>query len=99
MDMQTPTSFYAPSPPEMPNELPPLQYLDRFETRYESANRGIRWNAQWVNVSITCAGEYIGLEEIDDGVWSVYFGPLKLGRLLEKHMRIEDAYGRLKRHL
>lgn len=29
---------------------------------------------------------------------NVYFGPLKLGRLLERHMRIEDAYGRLKRH-
>ena len=26
-----------------------------------------------------------------------YFGPLKLGRLLERHMRIEDAYGRLRR--
>jgi putative transposase len=36
--------------------------------------------------------------EIDDGVWNVYFGPLKLGRLLERHMRIEDAYGKLKRH-
>jgi len=44
-----------------------------------------------VNVSITGAGEYIGLEEIDDGVWNVSFGPLKLGRLLARHMRIEDA--------
>jgi putative transposase len=58
----------------------------------------MRWNRQWVNVSIGCAGEDAGLEEIDDGVWNVYFGPLKLGRLLERHMRIEDAYGRLKRH-
>jgi hypothetical protein len=48
-------------------------------------------------VSITCAGEYVGLKEIDDGVWNVYFGPVKLGRLLERHMRIEDEYGRLKR--
>jgi len=37
------------------------------------------------------------LDEIDDGIWNVYFGPLKLGRLLERQMRIEDAYGRLKR--
>lgn len=37
-------------------------------------------------------------EEIDAGVWNVYCGPLKLGRLLERHMRIEDAYVRLKRH-
>ena len=53
---------------------------------------------QWVCVSRVCIGEYIGLEEIDNGVWNVYFGPLKLGRFLERHMRIEDAYGRLKRH-
>jgi hypothetical protein len=36
---------------------------------------------------------------LESVVWTVYFGPLKLGRLLEKHMRIEDAFGRLKRHL
>ena len=45
-----------------------------------------------------CAREYVGLEEIEDGIWNVYFGPLKLGRLHERHMRIEDAYGRLARH-
>ena len=99
LDLQTPASVYEPSPRAMPDRLPPLEYPDRFETRYVSANGGIRWNAQWVNVSITCVGEYVGLEEIDDGIWNVYFGPLKLGRLLEKHMRIEDAFGRLKRHL
>ncbi len=98
LDMQTPASVYEPSPREMPNTLPPLEYPDRFEVRYVSANGGIRWNHHWINVSITCAGEYVGLEEIDDGVWNVYFGPLKLGRLLERHMRIEDALGKLKRH-
>jgi len=98
LDMQTPASLYRCSPQEMPDKLPPLEYPDRFEIRYVSYNGGIRWNHRWVNVSITCAGEYVGLEEIDEGVWNVYFGPLKLGRLLEKHMRIEDAFGRLSRH-
>ena len=98
LDMQTPAARYEPSPRPMPNKLPSLEYPDRFEVRYVSANGGIRWNKRWVNVSITCVGEYVGLEEIDDGVWNVYFGPLKLGRLLERHMRIEDALGRLERH-
>ena len=98
LDQQTPASVYRPSLREMPTKLPPLQYPDRFEVRYVSANGGIRWNSDWVNVSIVCAGEYVGLEEIDDGLWNVYFGPLKLGRLHERHMRIEDEYGRLKRH-
>lgn len=97
LDMRTPASLYEPSPRAMPAKLPSFQYPDRFETRYVSANGGIRWNSQWVNVSTVCIGEYVGLEEIDDSIWNVYFGSLKLGRLLERHMRIEDAYGRLKR--
>jgi transposase InsO family protein len=98
LDQQTPASVYQPSAREMPDKLPPLEYPDRFEVRYVSANGGIRWNSDWVNVSIVCAGEYVGLEEIDDGIWNVYFGRLKLGRLHERHMRIEDEYGRLTRH-
>ena len=98
LDMRTPAAYDEPSPREMPNTRPPLEYPDRFEVRYVSANGGIRWNSQWVNVSITGAGAYGGREDIDAGGWNVSVGPLKLGRLLERHMRIEDAYGRLKRH-
>jgi putative transposase len=97
LDQETPASVYVPSRREMPDKLPPLEYPDRFELRYVSANGGIRWNKGWVNVSVVCAGEYVGLEEIDDGVWNVYFGPLKLGRFHERLMRIEDEYGRIKR--
>lgn len=101
LDDETPAACYTPSPRPMPDRLPPLEYPDRFETRYVSANGGIRWNSRWVNVSTVCAEEYVGLEEIADGIWTVYFGPLRLGRFHERHMRIEDEYGRLcrQRHL
>ena len=56
----------------MPNNIPPLEYPDRFEVRYVSANGGIRWEHDWLNVSTVCAGDYVGLEEIDDGVWNIY---------------------------
>ena len=49
------------------------------------------------STSALLAKQYVGLEEIDDGVWDIYFGPMKLGRLLEEHMRIEDQFGKLKR--
>jgi Integrase core domain len=98
LEQRTPASIYQSSPRPMPNTLPPLEYPDRYEVRYVSANGGIRWNNAWVNVSTTCIGEYVGLEEIDDGIWNVYFGALRLGRLLERKMKIEDAYGRLYRH-
>jgi transposase InsO family protein len=44
LDQQTPASLYRSSPRPFPQTLPPLQYPDRFEVRYVSANGGIRWN-------------------------------------------------------
>ena len=96
--METPASLYQPSPRPYPEKLSNLEYPAHFERRYVSYNGGIRWRSDWVNVSITCAGEYVGLEEIDNGIWNVYFGPVQLGRLIEAQMRIEDASGQLWRH-
>jgi putative transposase len=96
--MPPPASRDNPSPRQMPNRLPPLAYPDRFEGRYVSAHGGLRWHHHWVTVSHTCMGEDVGLEELDDGIWHVSFGPLTLGRLLARHRRIEDVYGRLQRH-
>jgi transposase InsO family protein len=98
LDLDVPATLFTASPRPYPETLPPLEYPAHFETRYVSYNGGIRWNSTWINVSIVCAGEYVGLEEIDDAIWDVYFGPLKLGRLLERYMRIEDAFGHLYRH-
>ena len=95
--MPTPASCAAPSSRKMPHKRPPLEYPARFEVRDVRAHGGMRWNHPWVNVSHVCVGESGGLEEIADGVWHVSFGPLKLDRFLERHMRLEEAYGRLTR--
>jgi hypothetical protein len=31
---------------------------------------------------------HIGLEEVDDGIWSIYFGYVLLGRADEREMKI-----------
>jgi hypothetical protein len=68
----------------MPAKLAPGEYLDRFEVCYVSANGGIRWRKQWVNVTSALNGEYVGLEANDDGLWDVYFSFKKIGRLHER---------------
>lgn len=97
IELQTPASMYEASTRLLPKEMPPLVYPGHFETRLVSKNSGIRWNSQWVAVSHTCAGLHVGLEQVDHGLWDVYLGPVKLGRLLEESLRIEDHLGRLKR--
>ena len=80
-----------------PSRLPPLDYPAPYEVRLVSRNGGIRWHAQWVNVSHVLAEQHVGLEEVDDGEWDLYFGPLKLGRFHERLLRVEDALSRLRR--
>ena len=58
-----------------------------------SRNNGIRWNSTWINVSSTLREEYVGCEEVDDGVWNVWFGPLLLGRFDERELKIYGVHG------
>jgi transposase InsO family protein len=94
LDQETPASCYRPSGRALPPHLPLLEYPGHFEVRLVSRNSGIRWKKQWVCVTHTLAGEHVGLEEVGDGLWDVYFGPLKLGRMDERILRIEDHKGR-----
>jgi transposase InsO family protein len=98
-DGLTPNDVHESSPRLMPSKLLAPEYPDRFEVRYVSANGGIRWRKRWVNVSSVLIGEHVGLEEIDDGQWDVYFANYRLGRLNERFMRIEDCLGKLKRRV
>lgn len=36
-----------------------------------------------MNVSHVLTEEIVGLEEVADGTWSVYFGPVLLGRFVQ----------------
>jgi transposase InsO family protein len=94
LGQDTPSSRYTPSPRVLPRTLPPVEYPAHYEVRYVSANGGIRWKCAWVCVTHTLAGEFVGLNEIGDGLWDVYFGPVQLGRMDERKLRIEDHRGR-----
>ena len=97
LGQETPSSVYKLSKRKMPKKLPDIRYPKHFEIRYVSANGCIRWKSQWVRVTSTLKGHYIGLEEVDDGIWSVYFSNLRLGFYHEKTNRIEDDLGRFYR--
>jgi len=94
LGQQPPAAHYRPSPRPYPRHVRSPEYPRHFETRYVSTNGGIRWHHRWVNVSHVLAEEYVGLEEVADGVWSVYFGDLLLGRLDERDYRMHGAHNR-----
>jgi len=98
LNQETPASRYLPSSRKLPNTLPPTHYPPHFEVRLVSRNGGIRWNGHWVNVTQTLGGEHVGLEEVDNDLWDVYFGPIKLGRFDQRTLKIHDQVRPTKRH-
>ncbi len=81
LGQQLPVSAYEFSTRPYPRKLSLPEYPAHYETRRVSTNGGIRWHAAWVKVSHLLGGEYIGLEEVAEDVWAVYFGPVSLGWL------------------
>ena len=91
LDQNTPAEIYQRSPQPFPKKLPPLHYPHHWEVRLVSNNGGVRWKVDRVLVSFTLRKQYVGFEPLDDGIWEVWFGPLKLGRFDERHGKIIDA--------
>lgn len=87
-----PASRYTPSPRPYPARLAPLAYPGHWEVRRVSRNGGIRWHNHWVNVSHVLGAEDVGLEPVADGLWSLHFGPVLLGRFDERTLTVTDAY-------
>jgi len=81
LDQQTPASRYSPSERVFPSVLPELIYPAHFEIRTVTDSGGINFRARRFQLSTALAKQEIGLEECDDDMWSVSFGPLVLGTL------------------
>ncbi|MHB1073313.1 MAG: integrase core domain-containing protein [Gemmatimonadaceae bacterium] len=91
---QTPPAAHsAPSPRRLPARLPPLEYPAQCELRLVTHGGVIRWQGEQVFLSKVLVGEYVGLHETDEGVWTITFGPITLGAYHEPLMRIIDEVG------
>jgi len=93
LDLETPASCYRSSDRSRPAIAKTPQYPDHFEVRKVAQDKTIRWKNRKVCVSQLLRYEYIGLEEIAEEVWSVFYGPVQLGWLDERDFRIMDTLG------
>ena len=94
LGQQTPASVYRPSERSFPSRLPRIEYPGHYELRRVSRNGGVRWKNQWVCITHVLAEEYVGFDEVDNGLWEVFYGPVRLGRFNERDSKIEDDRGR-----
>lgn len=80
----TPASQYTPSPRRYPSRLAPFAYPAHYTVKRVTTAGTIRLRSKLLFIAHALTHESIGLEEIDDGLWSIYVGPMLLARVSER---------------
>lgn len=100
LNLETPASVHVYSPRPYKEKIEDWVYPDFCcEVRRVSKNGALRWgSSKWLMVSTTLIDKFVGLEELGEGLWRIYFRQKFLGYFDEKKLRIQDESGRLKRN-
>ncbi len=83
-----PNELWFPSPRPYPERLPDPEYPGYFEVRRVRSGGEMKFKGRMQFVSQALAGQFVGLEPVDDGVWSLVFCETLLGRFDERKQRI-----------
>lgn len=93
--MKRPAEVYQPSHRPMPIRLLPYDYPSHYLVRRVSRCGTIRVLHNQVFVSNTLNEDYVGLEEVDDGIYDLYFCFYQIGRYHLQDNKIEDIVSRV----
>ena len=77
----TPSTLYRPALRAFPRVLPELEYPEHFEICRTYPNGVISWRGTQWYLSGCLKNELVGLEEVDNDRWRVFFGTILLGVL------------------
>ena len=88
LGQQTPASVYHPSAQEYPRPLLEITYPKRYIIRRVHPQGDLRWRNRQLYLSETLAGEDVGLDQVSDRLWHIYWGSMLLAVL-------DDATGHL----
>jgi transposase InsO family protein len=82
-----PARLWQPSPRRFPEHLPQPEYDGHLEVRRVRSGGEIKFKGSMVFISQALVDQRIGLEEVDDGTWSINFMTFEIGRLDERNKR------------
>lgn len=84
LDLACPDTRWLPPRRAYPERVAPPQYPAHLEVRRVSEKGAVSLRGRFLFVSEVLAGESLGLEEVDDGVWNILFYQTLLGRIDER---------------
>lgn len=90
LGQKVPAKVYRKSERKYPKTLPIIEYPNNYKIRHIHQGGGLKWRNKEMYFSSTLAGEYVGLTEIDDGIWNIYFSFYPLAILDERMFTIKS---------
>jgi len=84
LGQRPPRTVYTPSPRPYPSRIPEPEYPGHYELRCVRSKGDIKWKGRHVFLSETLVSETVGLEEVEDGIWAVFFQDRLLKKLDER---------------
>ena len=88
LDDDTPSDHYHSSVRMLPSRIAKPDYPGYYEVRLVSSSGYFKFRSVSLFLSNALAGEYIGLEEVHDGIWSLHFYNTLLARFNERTGKI-----------
>ena len=88
IDQKTPGSIYVPSNRIWNGRLKSPEYPSGYTVRQGRQKGEIKWKGEKIYLGSVLYGEPIGLEEQDNDIWKVVYGPIILGFINQKNQFI-----------
>jgi len=98
--METPGSVHSFSTRPFPEKIVNFDYDAEMKVLKVTKNGSIRWRAyNWVYLSASLMGKYIGALEMGNGIWRVFYRNVFLGYFNENELRTKEQSVRLETNL
>jgi transposase InsO family protein len=81
---RTPAWVYHVSPRPYPRRLPPLEYPGHYLVKRITSGGTFRFGRRLLFLATPLEGYDVGLDEVEDGIWSIYFCDVLIARLDER---------------
>lgn len=95
LGMLRPAELYSPSPRRFPEQLPEYHYPEHFLVRRVSRAGTVRLFTTQFFLATPLREQCVGFEEIDDGIYDVYFCFYLIGRYDVRKGKLSDVISRV----
>jgi len=100
LEMETPASVHEFSTRPFPEKISNFDYDSELKVLKVTRNGSVRWGSyNWVYVSASLQGKYIGALEMGNGIWRVFYRNVFLGYFNENELRTKEQSVRLETNL